>query len=192
MRPMTVLFRRAGFFTILTFWATITILSAAEKIPGTLTVHDSLTSPNQPATIEATLIGDVHRFREGIAQDQDSVFVRPFRPDVLRHAETEIVRVPDPGRDGLVGDPVRTTVEVVFGFEGRHRLVAIGQARSNQIRIGLECGVPLEDPDGRLGHEYAQHHTHDRRKESQVDAFSGRDLGFARRVHRVARLEGAV
>ena len=39
-------FRRAGFFTI---------LSAAEKIPGTLTVHDSLTSPNQPAIIEATL-----------------------------------------------------------------------------------------------------------------------------------------
>jgi hypothetical protein len=57
MRPMTVLFRRAGFFTILTFWATTTILPAAEKIPGTLTVHDSLTSPNQPATIEATLTG---------------------------------------------------------------------------------------------------------------------------------------
>ena len=54
---MTVLFRRAGFFTILTFWATTTILPAAEKIPGILTVHDSLTSPNQPATIEATLIG---------------------------------------------------------------------------------------------------------------------------------------
>jgi hypothetical protein len=54
---MTVLFRRAGFFTILTFWATTTILPAAEKIPGTLTVHDSLTSPNQQATIEATLTG---------------------------------------------------------------------------------------------------------------------------------------
>jgi hypothetical protein len=48
-------FRRAGLFTILLFWAATTILSAAEKIPGTLTVHDSLTSPNQPATIEATL-----------------------------------------------------------------------------------------------------------------------------------------
>jgi len=50
-------FRRAGLFTILLFSAATTILSAAEKISGTLTVHDSLTSPNQPATIEATLTG---------------------------------------------------------------------------------------------------------------------------------------
>ena len=48
-------FRRAGLFTILFFWTATTILSAAEKIPGTLTVHDSLTAPNQPATIETTL-----------------------------------------------------------------------------------------------------------------------------------------
>ena len=52
---MSVLFRRAGLFTILFFWSATTILFAAEKVPGTLTVHDSLTSPNQPATIEATL-----------------------------------------------------------------------------------------------------------------------------------------
>ena len=54
---MSVLFLRAGLFTIFLFWTATTILSAAEQIPGTLTVHDSLTSPNQPATIEATLIG---------------------------------------------------------------------------------------------------------------------------------------
>ena len=47
--------RRAGLFTILCFWTATTILFAAEKISGTLTVHDSLTAPNQPATIEATL-----------------------------------------------------------------------------------------------------------------------------------------
>ena len=52
---MTLLIRRAGFFTILFFWTATTILFAAERIPGTLTVHDSLTSPNQPAIIEATL-----------------------------------------------------------------------------------------------------------------------------------------
>jgi hypothetical protein len=50
-----LLFRRAGLFTILLFWTAATILSAAEKTTGTLTVHDSLTAPNQPATIEATL-----------------------------------------------------------------------------------------------------------------------------------------
>jgi len=54
---MTLPIRRAGLFTILLFLTTTTILFAAEKISGTLTVHDSLTSPNQPATIEATLIG---------------------------------------------------------------------------------------------------------------------------------------
>src|SRR5262245_22767635 len=48
-------FRRAGLFTILFFCAAATILSAAEKTSVILTVHDSLTSPNQPATIEATL-----------------------------------------------------------------------------------------------------------------------------------------
>ncbi len=52
---MSLLFRRADLFTILLFLTTTTILYAAEKVPGTLTVHDSLTSPNQPATIEATL-----------------------------------------------------------------------------------------------------------------------------------------
>jgi len=54
---MGVFFRRAGVFTILLFWTATTILFAAEKTSGTLTVHDSLTAPNQPATIEATLTG---------------------------------------------------------------------------------------------------------------------------------------
>ena len=48
-------FRRACLFTILFFWTATTILSAAEKAAVNLTVHDSLTAPNQPATIEATL-----------------------------------------------------------------------------------------------------------------------------------------
>ena len=52
---MRVPFRRASLFTLLFFWTATTILFAAEKIPGTLTVLDSLTVPNQPATIEATL-----------------------------------------------------------------------------------------------------------------------------------------
>jgi len=51
---MTVLFRRAGLFTILMFLTATARLFGAEPVPGILTVHDSLTSPNQPATIEAT------------------------------------------------------------------------------------------------------------------------------------------
>jgi hypothetical protein len=53
---MSVLFRRAGLFTLLLFLTATTILFAAEPVSGILTVRDSLTSPNQPATIEATLI----------------------------------------------------------------------------------------------------------------------------------------
>jgi len=52
---MSVLFRRAGLFTTLIFLTAATILPAAEKTSVSLTVHDSLTSPNKPATIEATL-----------------------------------------------------------------------------------------------------------------------------------------
>jgi hypothetical protein len=54
---MSVPFRRAGLFTVLLCLTATNILSAAEKVPGTLTVHDSLTAPNQPATIEAMLTG---------------------------------------------------------------------------------------------------------------------------------------
>jgi hypothetical protein len=50
-------FCRAGAFITLIFLTATTILSAAEKISGALTVHDSLTSPNQSATIQATLTG---------------------------------------------------------------------------------------------------------------------------------------
>ena len=57
---------RAGLFTILLFSATTTILSAAEKTSVILTVHDSLTSPNQSATIQATLIQKGSRAETGI------------------------------------------------------------------------------------------------------------------------------
>ncbi len=50
-------FLKASFFTALIFLTAATILSAAEKTSVILTVHDSLTSPNQPATIQATLTG---------------------------------------------------------------------------------------------------------------------------------------
>ena len=49
-------FCRVSVFTILLFLTATTVLPAAEKISWTLSVHDSLTSPNQPATIEAILI----------------------------------------------------------------------------------------------------------------------------------------
>ena len=59
-------FRRAGFFTALIFLTAATNLSAAEKTSVILTVHDNLTAPNQPATIEATLTGKISLTEAGL------------------------------------------------------------------------------------------------------------------------------
>ncbi|MDP1946513.1 MAG: hypothetical protein Q8L77_03350 [Nitrospirota bacterium] len=45
---------KVGVITLLLFLTATASLLGAEPVPGILTVHDSLTSPNQPATIEAT------------------------------------------------------------------------------------------------------------------------------------------
>ncbi|MDH4187459.1 MAG: hypothetical protein OEV08_10705, partial [Nitrospira sp.] len=55
MRRMIYFFRSVGFFTLLIVLTATTRLSAAEKIPGTLTVQDYLTSPIQEADIEVSL-----------------------------------------------------------------------------------------------------------------------------------------
>jgi len=51
---MSIPTRKVGFITLLLFLTATARLFGAEPVPGILTVHDSLTSPNQPATIEAT------------------------------------------------------------------------------------------------------------------------------------------
>ena len=68
-------FRRAGFFTALIFLTAATILSAAEKTSVILTVHDSLTAPNQPATIEATLTQKGSRAETGIGGEPIELLV---------------------------------------------------------------------------------------------------------------------
>jgi hypothetical protein len=55
MKSMSIPTRKVCFITLLLFLAATARLFGAEPVPGILTVHDSLTSPNQPATIEATL-----------------------------------------------------------------------------------------------------------------------------------------
>jgi hypothetical protein len=58
--------RRAGLVALLFFWTATTVVSAADKTSGTLTVHDSLTAPNQPATIEMTLTGKTLLMETGL------------------------------------------------------------------------------------------------------------------------------
>ena len=62
-----IFFCRASVFTILFFLTAVTILSAAEKTSVFLAVHDSLTAPNQPATIEAMLTGKSPLTETGLA-----------------------------------------------------------------------------------------------------------------------------
>ena len=68
-------FRRAGFFTALIFLTAATNLSATEKTSVILTVHDSLTAPNQPATIEATLTQKGSRAETGIGGEPIELLV---------------------------------------------------------------------------------------------------------------------
>ncbi len=52
---MSFLFRRAGLLMIFLVWTATPTIFATENLPGILVVEDRLTSPNHPATIEATL-----------------------------------------------------------------------------------------------------------------------------------------
>jgi hypothetical protein len=69
------LFRRAGVFAALILLTVTSILSAAEKTSVILTVHDSLTFPNQPATIEATLTQKGSRTETGIGGEPIELLV---------------------------------------------------------------------------------------------------------------------
>lgn len=55
MKSKSIFTRKVGVVTLLLFLTATAGLFGAEPVPGVLTVRDSLTSPNQPATIEATL-----------------------------------------------------------------------------------------------------------------------------------------
>ncbi len=72
---MGIFFRRACLLTLLFLWTVPAILSAAEKTSVILTVHDSLTSPNQPATIQATLTRKGSRAETGIGGEPIELLV---------------------------------------------------------------------------------------------------------------------
>ena len=147
VRPMSVLFRRAGFFTILFFWTATTILSAAEKIPGTLTVHDSLTSPNQPATIEATLIGKGLLTETGLGGEPIELLVAG---DVVATAMTggdgRAFLSYTPKAKGAVPFTVRvgTTPRVAVAEAGAN--LAVWERRSPIMAV--EMASLMEDPAG--------------------------------------------
>ena len=124
VRIMSFLFRRACLFTLLIVWAATTTLFAAEKIPGTLLVRDSLTSPNQPATIEATL--------------------------TWKGFKTEAVLGGEPLELLIAGKVVATAVT---GGDGRALFSYIPKAKGSvpfTVRIGNSPRVAATEADGNL------------------------------------------
>jgi hypothetical protein len=144
---MTVPFRRAGLFTILLFWTATTILSAAEKIPGTLTVHDSLTSPNQPATIEATLTWKGLLTETGLGGEPVELLVAG---DVVATAMTggdgRAFLLYTPKAKGVVPFTVRvgTTTRVAVTEAGAN--LAVWERRSPILAV--EMVALMDDPIG--------------------------------------------
>lgn len=121
---MNGLLRKAGLFTILLLWTATTTLPAAEKIPGTLTVYDSLTAPNQAATIEATLIRTALQTQAGLGGEPLELLV--------------------------AGNVVATAIT---GCDGRAFLSYTPKAKGAvpfTVRTGTTSGVALTEAGGNL------------------------------------------
>jgi hypothetical protein len=147
VRPMSVLSRRAGLFTFLFFWTAAVILSAEEKIPGTLTVLDSLTSPNQPATIHATLTWKKLLTETALGGEPIELLIAG---NVVATAMT--------GGDGRAILSYRPKAKGIVPFTvrvGTTPRVAVAEAGGNlvvwerrQPIIAVEMAALLEDPTG--------------------------------------------
>ena len=145
---MSILFRRACLFTVLLFSTVPTFLSAAEKVPGTLTVHDSLTSPNQSATIEAMLTGKSLLVEPGLAGEPVELLVAG---QVVATSMTD-----GNGRaflsytskaKGVVPFTVRVgTTSIVGGVEAGANLI-VWERRSPMMAV--EMAALMEDAEGR-------------------------------------------
>jgi hypothetical protein len=144
---MGVFFRRAGVFTTLLFLTAATILSAAEKISGTLTVHDSLTAPNQPATIEATLTGKSLLTETGLGGEPIELLVAGnVVATAMTGGDGRAFLSYTPKAKGTVPFTVRvgTTPRVAVAEAGANLAV---WERRNPI-MAVEMAALMEDPAG--------------------------------------------
>ena len=122
VRPMSAFSRRAGLLLLILI--TPSILYAGDKIAGTLTVHDSLTAPNQPVTIIATVT------KTG-----------PLAQAGSGGASLELV---------IAGNVVATAMT---GTDGRASLPYIPKAKGAvpfTVRAGNTTGVALTEAGGNL------------------------------------------
>jgi hypothetical protein len=145
---MSILLRRAGFFTILLFWTATTILSAAETASRTLTVHDILTAPNQPATIEATLTGKSLLTETGLGGEPIELLVAgKVVATSMTDGNGRAFLSYTPKAKGVVPFTVRVgTTSRVAGVEVGANLI-VWERRSPMMAV--EMAALMEDAEGR-------------------------------------------
>ena len=150
VRPMSILFRRAGLFTVLLllFWTVPTLLSAAEKMSWTLSVHDSLTSPNQPTTIDATLTQKDRLIETGLAGEPIELLIAgTVVATSMTDGKGRAVLSYTPKAKGVVPFTVRvgTTSEIAVTEVGAN--LAVWERRNPMMAV--EMAALMEDAEGK-------------------------------------------
>ncbi len=140
--------RNAGLLTLLFFWTVPAILAAAEKISVTLTVHDSLTSPNQPATIEATLTETGLLTKTGLGGEPVELLIAgKVVATAMTAGDGRAVLSYRPKAKGAIPLTVRlgTTSRVAAAEAGAN--LAVWERRSPMMAV--EMAALMEDAEGR-------------------------------------------
>ena len=147
---MSILFRRAGLFTVLLllFWTVPTILSAAEKTSWTLSVHDSLTAPNQPTTIDATLTQKDRLIETGLAGEPIELLIAG---KVVATATTDgngrAVLSYTPRAKGVVPFTVRAGAATNITVAEAGANLSVWEHRTPMMAV--EMAAVMEDAEGR-------------------------------------------
>ena len=145
---MSVPIRRASLFTILFILTATASLFGAEPIPGILTVHDSLTAPNQPAIIEATLTWKGLLTETGLGGEPIELLVAGHVvATAMTGGDGRAVLSYTPKAKGAVPFTVRvgTTPRVVVSEAGAN--LAVWERRSPIMAV--EMAALIEDAEGR-------------------------------------------
>ena len=140
--------RRAGFFTALLFLTATTNLSAAEKTSVILTVHDSLTAPNKPATIEATLTGK--SLRTEIPQKGESIELLidgKVVATAMTGSEGRAILSYVPKAKGVVPFTVRVRATSSIAVTEAGANLVVWERRSPMMAV--EMAALMEDAEGR-------------------------------------------
>jgi hypothetical protein len=142
------LFRRAGGFAALILLIVTSILSAAEKTSVILTVHDSLTSPNQPATIQATLTQKGSRAETGIGGEPIELLVAgQVAATAMTGGDGRALLSYTPKAKGVISFAVRIgTTSSMAGLEAEANLI-VWERRSPMMAV--EMAALMEDVEGR-------------------------------------------